>query len=259
MKLGYLYIPPVHRRKGRFACEGNGRAGVARALGFAEFYEAAALREADDCGMRGAEGDTLLRLRDMPPRRTGPRLASSGGVMQDGIDVGLPIAPQGDAAQASISTGRGVPFSGHCADSETLSRQWSSYVTACTWAGHRVDPRDWRVSRSVFVSDTAAVARDMVLAADSPCRNSFRRALGPDAREADVDVAIESCVLYGDPAMVADSLTQITRATAVFGTLVLADHPWADTTRALRSMVLLGDVVQHCFRGVDRQLASGWR
>jgi alkanesulfonate monooxygenase SsuD/methylene tetrahydromethanopterin reductase-like flavin-dependent oxidoreductase (luciferase family) len=170
------------------------------------------------------------------------------------------VAPQirDTQADADASAGR-APFSVSWADTETLSRQWSAHVIGCTRAGRRAHPRDWRVARTVLITDDGAVARDMVMSADSPCRAYFRSVMGAEASDAAIDEKIDACVLHGNPDMVAERLLKTTRATAVFGTLVLADHAWADAERALRSMRLLHDVVEHCFSCADRQLVSGWQ
>ncbi len=257
MKLGYLFVPPEHHRAKRAGGHDRARATLARALGFSEFYVPAQSRRTGPGDIRGPEGEALLKLRGMAVQPPGPRLASTGGVTQDDAGQGLFLSP-GDP-QTAASCPRHAPFSVSWADTETLSRQWAAHVTGRTRAGLCAHPRDWRVARSVLIADDAAVARDMVMARSSPCRSYFRSVLGPGADEARITAAIDACVLYGDPGMVAERLMQITRATAEFGTLVLADHPWADGARALRSMVLLEDVVQQCFGYSARQMVSGWQ
>lgn len=261
MNLGYLFVPPEHHRSGRFGGQDCGRSTVARALGFSEFYVPATRRGTRRDGPRGPEGEACLELRGTAICPPGLRLASTGGVTQGRgeTDQSMLVAPQCHAAPSLARGPRQAPFSVSWADTETLSRQWSAHVTGCTRTGRCAHPRDWRVARTVLIADDAAVARDMVMSPASPCRSYFRDILGPAAREACIDEAIDACVLYGDPGAVAGRLLQLTRATAVFGTLVLADHPWADAARALRSMVLLGDVVQQCFGHSDRQMVAGWQ
>ncbi|MDO6585185.1 hypothetical protein Q4543_06615 [Salipiger sp. 1_MG-2023] len=261
MKLGYLFVPPEHHRSERFGAQDCGRSSVARALGFSEFYVPVAGSETRRSGPRGPEGEACLELRSTAICPPGLRLASTRGVTQSTgeTDHGLFVSPQIQAAQTIAAGPCRAPFSVSWADTETLSRHWSAHVTGCTRAGRCAHPGDWRVARSVLIADDVATARDMVMAPASPCRSYFRNILGPHARKARIDEAIDACVLYGDPGAVADKLLRITRATAVFGTLVLADHPWADVARALRSMILLEDVIQQCFGYSDRQMVSGWQ
>ncbi|MCF3592397.1 hypothetical protein LZG00_00085 [Rhodobacteraceae bacterium LMO-12] len=262
MKLGYFFIPPENQRSGRFGDLDRGRGNMSRALGFSEFYLPAETSRSCGSNLRGPEGKAMLQVRSTTAWASVARLACTGGVDHciAKPDESVLVSPQISDMQADVDIRAGrAPFSVSWADTETLSRQWSAHVIGCTRAGRSAHPRNWRVARSVLITDDGVVAKDMVMSADSPCRAYFRSVMGADASEASIDEKIDACVLYGNQDAVAEKLLKMTRATAAFGTLALADHAWADAERAIRSMRLLHDVVETCFSYPDRQMVSGWQ
>ncbi len=250
MKLGYLFVPPSGSRTTVPDRRHAGRALLAQSLGFSEFYAPAAKPCRPPRALPGPEAHPRLQILTGPATAAPPQVATGDAVSgSDPSWPGCPLtAPQAredillEQSQAGL-----LPFSVSWVGADMLSRHWSAHVTGCTYAARKASPADWRVARTVLVNDNADLAEALAKAPDSPCRSYYACALGPGAESAAVDRLIDACVLYGDPASVAQKLARLRQVSADFGTLVFVDHAWADLTRARASMVLFADVVRQSF------------
>lgn len=157
---------------------GAGARDSGRALGYTEFFAFAENGSADGRSFCGSEGAGFPKQQGPVDQTPPPQLASTGGTARaDVVNRGEPIRflrPD----PAANATSEQEPFSPVWADTEALSRQWVAHVTGRTRAARHTHPCEWRVARTVLISENAAVARNMVMAADSPSRNCFRQALG---------------------------------------------------------------------------------
>ncbi|WP_417523669.1 hypothetical protein [Marinovum sp.] len=242
MKLGYLFIPPGPGRiTGPGRGPGSDRSGLAAALGFSEFYSEDTQPRFDD----DPHGAPLLRILPDRPPATGPRLASVDGVPRRGAArTPGPLAAPASCPEAIRTQSRQghLPLSACWADTDTLAQHWAAHVTGSTHGARCARRTDWRITRTVVVDDDPARAEALVKAPGSPCRTHFAAQM-PGADAATLEARLDACVLFGTAAQVMAQLDALQAALDGFGTLVLADHPWADAARARRSMVLFADAV----------------
>lgn len=129
MKLGYLFVPPHLRRANQIGGAEQGRATVARALGYTEFFAFAENGSADGRSFCGSEGAGFPKQQGPVDQTPPPQLASTGGTARaDVVNRGEPIRflrPD----PAANATSEQEPFSPVWADTEALSRQWVAHVT----------------------------------------------------------------------------------------------------------------------------------
>ncbi|CUH68053.1 hypothetical protein TG4357_03364 [Thalassovita gelatinovora] len=250
MKLGYLNIPAeaVAACGGRGAAPSHGRAQLARALGFSEFYTAAPYLK-PGCALPPElrpEQEPFLRILPDVPARSMPRLIAQNGEIRTFAQ--LPTNPLAAPVRTACDV-RAQSFQGHAPlsvswlDTDTLARHWAAHVTGCTHAARRARPDDWRVARTVIVSNDPARAEAAAKDPDSPCRAYYRSHAPAGADDASIDALIDGCVLYGTPVSVLDRLQDITEVSAAFGTLTLVDHHWPDRALARQSMTLFAGAV----------------
>jgi alkanesulfonate monooxygenase SsuD/methylene tetrahydromethanopterin reductase-like flavin-dependent oxidoreductase (luciferase family) len=140
-----------------------------------------------------------------------------------------------------------------------VKSHWPKYVEGCEKGGRPADPANWRVARSIFVADTDKVAREYVMAANSPYRLYYNNLLTKlkmagraeafkERREiADADVTLDYVVdklaIWGSPQKVADELLAFREEVGDFGTLLYAGKDWLDPSLGRRSMVLMAEKV----------------
>ena len=141
-----------------------------------------------------------------------------------------------------------------------IATHWPLYAKGCGAAGRPADPQDWRVARSVLVTDNDAQARDYLARPGSGIRFYFRylcdqlSAAGqsrvfktdptlPDAALTD-DYLLENMVIAGSPETVARQLSRLRHDLGPFGTLLVAAHEWDDAGLWRRSMELLAGEVR---------------
>ena len=126
--------------------------------------------------------------------------------------------------------------------------------------GDVADTQDWRVARTVFVADNAAVAQDYGRDnANSPYRFYYEKMLlkmrkigrlelfksrrdQPDG-EVTLDGVLDQLVITGTPDSVAEQLIAFREETGEFGELVYAGLDWVDPPLARRSMELMAEKV----------------
>jgi len=140
-----------------------------------------------------------------------------------------------------------------------VATHWPMYRQGCERGGHRPDPRDWRVCKSIFVADDDATARRYARSVDGPYGFYFwnlltkRRSAGgmeifkhdlalPDAAVT-VEYVLDRLVVCGGVASVVDQLLAFREQTGDFGTLLYCGHDWADPKLARRSMELMAEKV----------------
>lgn len=134
-----------------------------------------------------------------------------------------------------------------------------SYEEGCIKGGRRVDFANWRVAKSIFVADDAAVARDYARGSKSPYVHYFHSLFtklvkngrsnlfkeDPDMKDADLtlDHVLDRCVIHGTPAQVIDKLLAFREEVGPFGTLLYAGHDWVDANLGRNSMRLMAEAV----------------
>ena len=140
-----------------------------------------------------------------------------------------------------------------------VKTHWTKYVEGCARINRTPDPANWRVAKTVFVAKDDATARAYAMGSDGPYyyyyRSLFnklkrRGALGvfkSDPKMPDEAVTLEqvmeTLVIHGSPAKVADKLHTLKQETGEFGTLLYAGVDWKDPALARDSMVLMAEKV----------------
>jgi alkanesulfonate monooxygenase SsuD/methylene tetrahydromethanopterin reductase-like flavin-dependent oxidoreductase (luciferase family) len=141
---------------------------------------------------------------------------------------------------------------------------WQRYAEGAGKTGRAADRRQWRLARSIVVADTNQQADDYLARAENSVadtyhylRVQFERAnlLGilknnRDMSDAEVthDYCIDTMVVKGSPASVADQLCTIYDQTGGFGGLLAAYHDWDDSDFWRRSTQLLAQEVMPVLR-----------
>lgn len=88
MKLGYLFVPPHLRRANQIGGAEQGRATVARALGYTEFFAFAENGSADGRSFCGSEGAGFPKQQGPVDQTPPPQLASTGGTAEPTSSIG---------------------------------------------------------------------------------------------------------------------------------------------------------------------------
>jgi len=152
------------------------------------------------------------------------------------------------------------PLSANFLLPQWVATHWPNYVEGKESAGAQVSTEDWRIARTVFVADVAAVAERYAKSdANSPYRYYYgsmvrkMRALGrlglfktsreqPD-EEVTLDGVLDDLVITGTPDSVAEQILAFREQTGDFGELVYAGLDWVDPELARRSMELMATKV----------------
>jgi alkanesulfonate monooxygenase SsuD/methylene tetrahydromethanopterin reductase-like flavin-dependent oxidoreductase (luciferase family) len=152
------------------------------------------------------------------------------------------------------------PLSANFLLPQWVATHWPNYVEGKQSAGAEASTSDWRVARTVFVSDDASVAarygRDD---ANSPYRYYYSQMLKKMAKlgrlnlfkthrdqpdeEITLDHVLDQLVLTGTPSSVAEQILAFREQTGDFGELVYAGLDWVDADLARRSMELMATKV----------------
>lgn len=136
----------------------------------------------------------------------------------------------------------------------TVASHWAAHTEGANSAGIKVSRRNWRVARSVFVTDSRQEAEEYVARENNSLRTYFDfmvthlKAIGyaglfktsPDMSDDDVNVdhCINEMVIAGDVNSVVEQLVEFSKKTGPFGTLLTTFHEWDDEAMWRRSMEL---------------------
>ena len=241
MKLGYMMVPRIGCSADKKEVER--RTESASKLGISEFYCAAQEGYSDDSfapDFSLEHADSLRILTNFPARQQ-PRLVAVNGKhhrREDRISTWNMAIPckSPEQVRANVQV-RQASLSVSWLNKTELAQHWNAHVTSSTHAGLRVRPEDWRIARTIVVSQDAAYAEAAVKDQHSPCRvyyDKIARSQGTD-----VETLLEACVIYGTLNNVLDALVDLKESCGPFGTLCLVDHAWPDPQMALYSMTSL--------------------
>lgn len=136
-----------------------------------------------------------------------------------------------------------------------VASHWQKLCEGWESAGLAPDPGAWRVAKSIFVADDEKTAREYAMNAAGPYGNYYRSLMRKligngrpdlfknrrDMPDADVthEFVMDSLVIHGTPARVAEQIVALREQIGAFGTLVYAGHDWADVSLSRRSMELM--------------------
>jgi len=152
------------------------------------------------------------------------------------------------------------PLSANFLLSKHLRSHWQNYAKGKAEAGARAKVADWRVARTIFVSDDDKTAERYARTdANSPYRFYFEQMLAKMKRgnrlyvfkshkdqpdeEITHDYVMDNCVTFGTVNKVVDAILQLHQETGDFGELVYAGMDWLDPALAKRSMQLMAEQV----------------
>jgi len=137
---------------------------------------------------------------------------------------------------------------------------WANYAEGKRRAGQTADPADWRIARTVFVSDDDKVAEHYGKSdANSPYRFYWRQLRikltipkrhivfktheAQDDAELTDDYVVDRLVICGTVNKVVDEILKFREQVGDFGELVYAGMDWVDARLAKRSMELMATEV----------------
>ncbi|WP_019931882.1 LLM class flavin-dependent oxidoreductase [Nocardia sp. BMG111209] len=201
--------------------------------------------------------DTIVGLWTDGPPRNRARFRTSDGPDDPGhqlFPVQRPHPPialaalRADSAHHRLAGARGyLPISPAVApDNRYLARHFATVAGGAAAAGRCADRADWRIVRDVYVADTDAEARRRArTGAMGRCWEQFllplylRLGLAPllgrlpngrtvDPEHIDLDFVADRLWLTGSPETVTEHLSDLSRETGGFGTLLLNVHDFAD-------------------------------
>ena len=170
------------------------------------------------------------------------------------------VAPFSKGITAAAARGWD-PISANFLLPQWVASHWPSYVEGCAQAGRPADPAQWRVAKSIFVTDNDdALARRYAHTSEGPYHFYFkqliRKLVGFGGRsnlfkldQSEPDDAINAdtitprLVLAGSVNSVVDQLLAFREITGDCGTLLSAGDDWADPVLARRSMELMAEKV----------------
>lgn len=204
--------------------------------------------------------DLILRLwsEDPPLRHDGPRFPTA---LEDRIlpelGVGRLIRPyqkphppiavslrSANSMTAKFAGERGwIPVSGNFVPAADIASHWPTYAAGAEAAGRRPDPGQWRVGRSVLITDTDADAERILADPDGMFSRYYtylsvhgRMAGGDLSTDIDWDAArreavgtARDLVIAGSADTVLDRLVAFRDEVGDFGTLLVTGHDQQDS------------------------------
>jgi alkanesulfonate monooxygenase SsuD/methylene tetrahydromethanopterin reductase-like flavin-dependent oxidoreductase (luciferase family) len=143
-----------------------------------------------------------------------------------------------------------------------ISLEWvrahiSAYIQAKEDSGFDPDAADWRVARSIFVTDDEATARSYAMTENGPYSFYFFNVMTklasmsapsdqqpvPPIRATDVAEMVRKRVIAGTVDQVVRQILELRSIVGPFGTLLYTGHDWIDPPLARRSMELMAEEV----------------
>lgn len=140
-----------------------------------------------------------------------------------------------------------------------VKSHWGKYVEGCALGQRPADPANWRVAKTIFVSDDAATAQRYGKGEDSPYRfyykqllyklrragrsNLFKQSKNAPDESVTLDGVVDDLVIAGTPEQVTQQLLDFREQIGDFGTLLYCGIDWADARLGQRSMELMAEKV----------------
>ncbi|WP_431301080.1 LLM class flavin-dependent oxidoreductase [Tabrizicola sp. BL-A-41-H6] len=168
------------------------------------------------------------------------------------------VAPFSKGVSAAAARGW-EPISANFLMPKWVATHRDSYDEGCKMGGRPTDFANWRVAKSIFVSEDRQTAYDYARGANSPyvhyfsslftklVKNGRSNLFKEDQNMADSDLTLDHVmdrlVIWGTPDEVADKVLAFREEVGPFGTLVYAGHDWRDPGLARRSMRLMAEQV----------------
>jgi alkanesulfonate monooxygenase SsuD/methylene tetrahydromethanopterin reductase-like flavin-dependent oxidoreductase (luciferase family) len=153
-----------------------------------------------------------------------------------------------------------TPISANFLLPEWVASHWPKYQEGCLSVNKKPSGADWRVAKSIFVSEDEKVAKAYGHGPKGPYHFYFkqliRKLVGAGGRgnlfkldSSEPDAAINAdtitprLVIAGTPESVADQILAFREKVGPFGTLYYPCHDWVDPALGKRSMQLMAEKV----------------
>ncbi len=170
------------------------------------------------------------------------------------------VAPFSKGVTAAAERGWD-PISANFLLPKWVKTHWSSYAQGCETAGRPALPANWRVAKSIFVTENDdALAKRYAHTAKGPYHFYFKQLIRKlvgyggrsnlfkaDQSEPDdsitADTVAPKLVIAGSVDSVVDQILALRDEVGDFGTLLYACHDWVDPAMGKRSMTLMAEQV----------------
>ena len=170
------------------------------------------------------------------------------------------VAPFSKGVTAAAERGWD-PISANFLLPKWVKTHWDSYAQGCETAGRPALPANWRVAKSIFVTDNDdALAKRYAHTAEGPYHFYFKQLIRKlvgyggrsnlfkaDQSEPDdsinADTVAPKLVIAGSVDSVVDQILALRDDVGDFGTLLYACHDWMDPAMGKRSMTLMAEQV----------------
>ncbi|HEX6689606.1 MAG TPA: LLM class flavin-dependent oxidoreductase, partial [Burkholderiales bacterium] len=152
------------------------------------------------------------------------------------------------------------PISANFLLPEWVGSHWPKYQEGCVAVGQKPDGKNWRVAKSIFVSDSEATAKEYGHGPKGPYHFYFkqliRKLVGAgnrgnlfklDQNEPDSSITADTMtpklVIAGTVNSVVEQILAFREKVGPFGTLYYPCHDWVDPALAKKSMQLMAEQV----------------
>ncbi|HEX9397037.1 MAG TPA: LLM class flavin-dependent oxidoreductase [Burkholderiales bacterium] len=169
------------------------------------------------------------------------------------------VAPHSKGVTEAAKRGW-TPISANFLLPEWVASHWPKYQEGCAAVGKTAEGKDWRVAKSIFVSDSEKTAKEYGHGPNGPYHFYFkqliRKLVGSSGRgnlfkldqnEPDASITADTMtpklVIAGTVDSVVEQILAFRRKVGPFGTLYYPCHDWADPKLAKRSMELMAEKV----------------
>jgi alkanesulfonate monooxygenase SsuD/methylene tetrahydromethanopterin reductase-like flavin-dependent oxidoreductase (luciferase family) len=169
------------------------------------------------------------------------------------------VAPHSKGVTEAAKRGW-TPVSANFLLPEWVASHWPRYVQGCKETNKEAKGADWRVAKSIFVSDDERTAKEYGHGPKGPYHFYFRQLIRKlvgaggrgnlfklDPSEPDASINAEAItpklVIAGTPDSVAEQILAFREKVGPFGTLYYPCHDWVDPALGRRSMQLMAEKV----------------
>jgi alkanesulfonate monooxygenase SsuD/methylene tetrahydromethanopterin reductase-like flavin-dependent oxidoreductase (luciferase family) len=169
------------------------------------------------------------------------------------------VAPHSKGVTEAAKRGW-TPVSANFLLPEWVASHWPKYQEGCLAVGKTPSGADWRVAKSIFVSDNEGKAKEYGHGPNGPYHFYFkqliRKLVGAGGRgnlfkldQSEPDASITAdmmtpkLVIAGTVDSVVEQILAFREKTGPFGTLYYPSHDWVDPALAKRSMQLMAEQV----------------
>jgi alkanesulfonate monooxygenase SsuD/methylene tetrahydromethanopterin reductase-like flavin-dependent oxidoreductase (luciferase family) len=169
------------------------------------------------------------------------------------------VAPHSKGVTEAAKRGW-TPISANFLLPEWVASHWPRYLEGCNSVSKTAKPEDWRVAKSIFVSDNERTAKEYGHGPQGPYHFYFkqliRKLVGAGGRgnlfklhQSEPDASINAdamtprLVIAGSVDSVVEQILAFREKVGAFGTLYYPCHDWVDPALGRRSMELMAEKV----------------